>query len=199
MRTTFLRKLAAVMLLLAPSGAWAEAAEIRIAEQYGLAFLPLMIMRDQKLVEKHAAKAGLAKVEVVWSRLGAVNAINDALLGGKLDFAAGGVPSLVVLWDKTKGTPAAVRGVVALRDIPNDLIVSSPKVKPIRDFGPQDKIAVTAVKISNQALAPQMAAARQFGDSAYENLDPLPTGMPHPDAPTPLAFAKSASTPPFSP
>ncbi len=162
-----LRKLSAVMLLLAPSGAWAETAEIRIAEQYGLAFLPLMIMRDQKLVEKHAAKAGLAKLEVVWSRLGAVNAINDALLGGKLDFAAGGVPSLVMLWAKTQGTPAAVRGVVALGDIPNELVVSGPKVKSIRDFGPQDKIAVTAVKISNQAIALQMAAAREFGDSAY--------------------------------
>jgi sulfonate transport system substrate-binding protein len=198
MKTAFLRKLAAVMLLSAPGGGWAETAEIRIAEQYGLAFLPLMIMRDQKLVEKHAARAGLAKLQVVWSRLGAVSAINDALLGGKLDFAAGGVPSLVMLWAKTKGKPAAVRGVVALGDIPNELVVSGPKVKSIRDFGPQDKIAVTAVKISNQAIALQMAAAREFGDSAYEKLDPLTVGMAHPDAAIALLSGKGGITAHFS-
>src|SRR5260370_3974183 len=198
MRTMLLRKLSAVMLLLSPSGAWAETSEIRIAEQYGVAFLPLMIMRDQRLVERHAAKAGLAKLEVVWSRLGAVNAINDALLGGKLDFAAGRVPSLVILWAKTKGTPTAVRGVVALGDIPNELVVSGPKVKSIRDFGPHDKIAVTAVKISNQAIALQTAAARELGDSSYEKLDPLTIGMAHPDAAIALLSGSGGVTPHFS-
>ena len=43
MRTSFLRKLTAVMLLLAPSDARAETAEIRIAEQYGVAFLPFLL------------------------------------------------------------------------------------------------------------------------------------------------------------
>ena len=198
MTTTCQRKVAAMMLFLLTEGAWAETAELRIAEQYGIAFLPLMIMRDQALVEKHAAKAGMAKLQVVWSKLGAVSAINDALLAGKLDFAAGGVPSLVTLWSKTKGTPGAVRGVVALGDIPNELVVSRPEVKSIRDFGPQDKIAVTAVKISNQAIALQMAAAREFGDAAYEKLDPLTIGMAHPDAAIALLSGKGAITAHFS-
>src|SRR2546428_13471004 len=82
-----------------------EPRELRVAEQYGLAFLPLMIMRDQHLVERRAKQLGLAKLEVKWARLGAVSAINDALLAGELDFAAGGGPSLVLLWSKTRGTP----------------------------------------------------------------------------------------------
>jgi NitT/TauT family transport system substrate-binding protein len=195
---TCMRKLALFGLLLLAPSVRAEPAEIRVAEQYGLAFLPLMIMRDQRLVEKHAAKAGLGSLRMTWSKLGAISAINDALLSGNLDFAAGGVPSLVTLWSKTKGSPDAVRGVVALGDIPNELIVSRPEVKSLRDLGPQDKIAVTAVKISNQALALEMAAAREFGDAAWEKLDPLTVGMAHPDAAIALLSGTGGITAHFS-
>ncbi|HYZ89264.1 MAG TPA: ABC transporter substrate-binding protein, partial [Myxococcales bacterium] len=175
-----------------------EPNEIRIAEQYGLAFLPLMIMRDQRILERRAKEIGLANLEVRWAKFGAVSAINDALLAGELDFAAGGVPSLVLLWSKTRGTPEVVRGVAALGDIPNELIVSRPEVKSIRDLGPQDKIAVSAVKISNQALALQMAAAQQFGQDNYEKLDSLTVAMAHPDAAVALLSGSGAITAHFS-
>jgi NitT/TauT family transport system substrate-binding protein len=191
-----------VSIALAFGAAAAEPGEIRIAEQYGLAFLPLMIMRDQRILERRAKQLGLEKLEVRWAKIGAVNAINDALLAGQLDFAAGGVPSLVLLWSKTRGTPDAVRAIGALGDIPNELVVSRPEVKSIRDLGPQDKIAVTAVKISNQALALQMAAAQQFGDDNYERLDSLTVGMAHPDATVALLSGSGTITghfaaPPF--
>ncbi|HWE26192.1 MAG TPA: ABC transporter substrate-binding protein [Myxococcales bacterium] len=190
------------MTALALCAAFASAAgepdEIRIAEQYGLAFLPLMIMRDQRLLERRASQAGLSKLEVRWAKFGAVSAINDALLAGELDFAAGGVPSLVLLWSKTRGTPDAVRGVGALGDIPNELIVSRPEVKSIRDLGAGDKIAVSAVKISNQAVALQMAAAQQFGADNYEKLDSLTVAMAHPDAAIALLSRNGAITAHFS-
>jgi len=176
----------------------AEATEIRIAEQYGLAFLPLMIMRDQRIIERRGAQLGVAKLDVKWAKIGAVNAINDALLAGELDFAAGGVPSLVLLWAKTRNTAGAVRGVAALGDIPNELIVSRREVKSIRDLGPSDKIAVTAVKISNQAIALQMAAAQEFGPDNYEKLDPLTVGMAHPDAAVALLSGSGGITGHFS-
>jgi NitT/TauT family transport system substrate-binding protein len=176
----------------------AERSEIRVAEQYGLSFLPLMIMRDRGLVEAHARRLGMPAFQVTWIKLGAVNAINDALLAGNLDFAAGGVPSLVTLWSKTRGTPGEVRGIGALGDIPNELLVSRPEVKSIRDLGPQDKIAVTAVKISNQALALEMAAAQAFGDGEYEKLDALTVGMAHPDATAALLSGSGGITGHFS-
>jgi NitT/TauT family transport system substrate-binding protein len=108
--------------------------------------------------------------------------MNDALLSGSLEFASGGVPSLITLWAKTKGTPLEVRGVGALNDMPNELITSNPKVKTIRDFTEKDKIAVTSVKISTQALLLQMAAAKEWGEANYEKLDPFTVSMPHPDA-----------------
>jgi len=54
------------------------------------------------------------------------------------------------------------------------------------------------VKISNQAIALQMAAAREFGDAAYEKLDPLTISMAHPDATIALLSGKGAITAHFS-
>jgi len=175
----------ATLILLAIAGtrrASAEADQIRAAQQYGLSYLALMLMEDGRLVEKHAKAAGLPEPKVTWAKLGGPGAMNDALLSGSLEFASGGVPSLITLWAKTKGTPLEVRGVGALNDMPNELITSNPKVKTIRDFTEKDKIAVTSVKISTQALLLQMAAAKEWGEASYEKLDSFTVSMPHPDA-----------------
>jgi len=188
----------AMLVSLAAGAALAEVSEIRAAEQYGTSYLALMIMQDAKLIEKHAKAAGLGDVKVTWAKLGGPGAMNDALLSGGLDFASGGVPSMITLWAKTKGTPLWVRGVGALNDMPNELITSNPRVKTIRDFTEKDKIAVTTVKISTQALLLQMAAAREFGDSNYEKLDPLTVSMPHPDAMAALLSGSGAITAHFA-
>ncbi|HKD40688.1 MAG TPA: ABC transporter substrate-binding protein [Myxococcaceae bacterium] len=176
----------------------AEVTQIRAAQQYGLSYLALMIMEDKKLVEKQAKASGLGEVKVTWAKLGGPGAMNDALLSGGLDFASGGVPSLITLWAKTKDTPIWVRGVGALNDMPVELITSNPKVKTIRDFTEKDKIAVTSVKISTQALLLQMAAAKEWGDANYEKLDSLTVSMPHPDAMTALLSGSGAITAHFS-
>jgi NitT/TauT family transport system substrate-binding protein len=166
--------------------ATAETNKINAAKQYGLSYLPLMIMEDQKLVEKHAAALGLNDLKVLWVTLGGPSAMNDALLSGGLDFAAGGVPSLSTLWAKTRNTPLAIHGVAALNDMPVDLVSSNPNVKKLSDFSDKDKIAVTSVKISTQALLLQMASAKEFGDASYEKFDSLTVSMPHPEAMTAL-------------
>ncbi|MFL5360287.1 MAG: ABC transporter substrate-binding protein, partial [Myxococcales bacterium] len=80
----------------------------------------------------------------------------------------------------------------------NELIVKRPGVKSVRDLGPDDKIAVSAVKISNQAIALQMAAAQQFGSENWDKLDALTVGMPHPDAAVALLSGSGAITGHFS-
>ena len=45
------------LALLSPRLA-AELAEINVAQQYGISYLPLMVMEEQKLIEKHAKAAG---------------------------------------------------------------------------------------------------------------------------------------------
>ena len=192
----------ALLVLLVAAPVLAETNEIHCAQQYGTSYLALMMMQDQKLIEKHAKQAGLGDVKVSWAKLGGPGAMNDALLSGGLDFATGGVPSLITLWAKTAGSPMEVRGVGALNDMPNELMTNNPKVKALKDFGPGDKIAVTTVKISTQALLLQMAAAKEWGDKNFDKLDPLTVSMPHPDAAAALLSGSGSITahyasPPF--
>jgi NitT/TauT family transport system substrate-binding protein len=170
------------LLVIVPSLARAEVREVHCAQQFGLSYLALMMMEDGRLVEKQAEKLGLSGLKTTWSKFGGVGPMNDALLSGRVDFSAGGVPSVATLWAKTKGTPLEVRGVGALNNMPVELITSDPEVKSIRDFGPKDKIAVPTVKMSNQALFLEMGAAKEFGEENYEKLDALTVTMPHPDA-----------------
>ncbi len=187
-----------IVLLIASAAARGEVNEVRAAQQFGLSYLALMIMEDSKLVEKQAKAAGLGDIKVSWAKLGGPGAMNDALLSGSLDFGSGGVPSLITLWSKTAGTPNEVRGVGALNSMPVDLVTSNPDVKSIRDFTDKDKIAVTTVKVSTQALLLQMAAAQAFGEQNYAKLDPLTVSLPHPDAMTALLGGSGTITAHFS-
>lgn len=95
----------AVALVVAPP-AWGEASEVRISHGYGVLYLPLMVMESQKLLEKHAAAAGLQGVKATYLVLDGGNVINDAMLSGALDIASSGVPGFLTLWAKAKDNPA---------------------------------------------------------------------------------------------
>jgi NitT/TauT family transport system substrate-binding protein len=172
---------ALLMLAAGCGGARAETAEVRIATPFGIGFLPLTIMQHQKLLEARARSVGLGEVKVTWRKFAGGNVMNDALLSGDLDFASGGVPPFLTLWEKTKGSLQA-KGVAALSALPMLLNTRDPKVKSIKDFADGDKIALAAVKVSGQALVLQMAAARMFGEKNYAQLDKLTVGMGQPDA-----------------
>ncbi|MDU0341305.1 ABC transporter substrate-binding protein [Bosea rubneri] len=189
---------AAGLALLATSQAHAEVKEIKAAQQYGLSSLPLMIMEDGKLVEKQAKALGLPELVVTWVKLGNPGAITEGLVSGGLDFGSGGVPSLLTLWSRTQGTAMEVKGAGAIVNMPMELLTTSPKVKSIRDFTEQDRIAVTTVRVSNQALLLQMAAAKEFGSENYAKLDPLTVSLPHPEATSTLLSGSGVISAHFS-
>lgn len=189
---------AALVVAFSAICAHAEPQQIRAAQQYGLSYLPLMIMEDSKLIEKQAEKAGLPGLTASWVKLGGSAPMNDALLSGSIDFGAGGVPNLTTLWAKTKGTPLAVHGVGALNNMPVDLVTTNPNVKSIKDLSAADKIAVTSVKVSTQSLLLQMAVAKEWGAANFEKLDSLTVAMPHPEAVTALLSGSGAITGHFS-
>ena len=172
----------AILLPLLTGAAAAETSTIRVAQQFGLGYLPLMIMEDQKLVEKAVAAAGLPPVAVTWAKVGGPAAVNDALLSGSVDFAAGGLPALLTLWSRTKDARSAVKGVAAISEMPFDFVVNRPGIQSLDDFTPQDKIAVTSIKVSNQALVLEMAAAQRYGMAQYDKLDVLTVSLSHPDS-----------------
>ncbi len=55
--------LSVALMALPPGTARAEISEVRISQQYGLTFLPLIVARNQHFIEKHAAAAGLTDLK----------------------------------------------------------------------------------------------------------------------------------------
>jgi sulfonate transport system substrate-binding protein len=169
----------AVVALLANT-ARAEVKEVAVAQLYGIAYLPLMIMEDGKLLEKHARMAGLGDLKVSWTKFSGTNVANDALLSGRLHFASGGVPGFATLWASTRGTLEA-RAVGAMCSMPLYLNTRNPNLKTIKDLTGRDRIALPAVKLSAQSIVLQMAAEQAFGSGNHYRLDPLTVSMSHPD------------------
>lgn len=186
-RSTFSRLATAVGLgfsllagaVVAPAQAHAEG-EIRIAEQFGIVYLLLNVVRDQHLIEKHGKEAGI-DIKVDWTQLSGGSAVNDALLSGAIDIAGAGVGPLLTIWDRTHGRQD-VKAVASLGNFPYYLLSNNPKVKTIADFTEKDRIAVPAVGVSVQSRFLQYAAAKQWGDKEYNRLDKYTIAVPHPDA-----------------
>ena len=116
--------------------------------------------------------------------------MNDGLISGALHFAAQGAPSMILLWDKTRGQ---IKGVAAMTTYPLYLISRNPDVKTVKDFTAKDKIAVPSIKISTQAIMLQMAAATAFGDKDFAKLDVFTVPCL-----TRMRFSRSRTIPPAS-
>ncbi|MDT3670354.1 MAG: ABC transporter substrate-binding protein [Aromatoleum sp.] len=199
---SFSRFIAALALLSAGSVVHAEKAELRLAQQYGISYLPLMVVEHKRLIEKHAAAEGLGDIRVCWSKFAGGNVMNDALLSGSLDFAAAGVAPATTLWAKTRGTPSEVRLVSATGSMPMLLNTRNPDVHSIKDFTEKDRIALPAVKVSIQAVTLQMAAEKLYGEGNHNKLDANTVTLAHPDAQAALLSGRGEisahfTTPPF--
>ena len=172
--------LSAAVLALAPLSASAQ--EVRIARQFSMGYLQFNVMEHEKLLEKHAAALGLKDVKIAWTTFNGPDAMNNALISDSIDIVAGGVPGLVTLWARTKGTANEVKGISALSSQPFLMNTREERIKSIADLKDSDRIAVPAVKVSVQAVALQMAAAKMFGQANYGKYDPLTVSMSPPDA-----------------
>jgi NitT/TauT family transport system substrate-binding protein len=167
--------------ILVPRGACAEANVVRVAKQFGVGYMQYMVMQELKLIEKHAKAAGL-DITTEWATFRSSDVMNDALISGSVDFVSLGVPGIITIYSKTKGSVNEVKGVMGLNVSPLMLLVRDPAIKSLKDFNDSHRIALPAVKVSNQAIILQMAAAKEFGDAKYAALDHLTVSMSHPDA-----------------
>ena len=200
-RRTSLAALAACALLLAgpPAGAQ-QKTEITITRQPGILYLPSHVMEKERLIEQEAAKRGIPNLTVHWANLAGGGAQTDALLSGNVDAVNTGVGNLLLLWDRTKG---GVKGIVANSALPLTLITRNPAIKTLKDYGPNDRIAVPTLKVSTQAILLQMAAEKLWGPDQMTKLDANTVQLGHPDAATMMANPKGEITshftaPPYS-
>jgi NitT/TauT family transport system substrate-binding protein len=172
---------AALAAVILACGAQAEVSKVRVSRQFGLPYLPMIVIEHQHLLEKNAKAAGI-DVETEWSQRAGPAADLDALLAGQADFIGPGVPTLATVWDKTVGTPQEVRALIAMQSMPYVLVTRNPAVKTIADFTDKDKIALPAVKLTGHAIALEMESAKIWGPDQYNKLDSITITRSHADA-----------------
>jgi len=171
----------------APAAGAAPQQEIRIAQQFGLIYAPLLIAKEKQIFEKYGLK-------VTWSEYGSGAALREALVANDVDVAFMGIPPFLIGWDK--GLPAKIA--IGFNTVPNALVTYHPEIKSLKDFKPQHKIGIPAPG-SNQHIFLAMAAEKELGDP--QALDNNLVALPHPDGAAVLLAQKDIdahfTTPPY--
>ena len=170
--------LAACMVLAAPAGA-AESTEFRIGRQPGLVYLQAIIMEEKKLIEKHAAAMGLPGVKVEWRIITSGGVMTEAVLSDSINIGISGVSNMLLVWSKTNGQIKAISGMAGL---PFKMLTRNPNVKSIKDFGPNDRIAVPTIRVSMQAMMMGIALEQALGPGQHGKLDTNQVQLGHPEA-----------------
>ncbi|CNH37408.1 ABC-type taurine transport system%2C periplasmic component [Yersinia frederiksenii] len=186
-------------LALSPFAVHAEGS-ISIAQQFGIGYLILDVVRDQQLIEKHGKDQGI-DINVDWRTISGATGMNEALLSGALDVASAGVPPMLTVWDRTRGRQN-VKAIASLGSMPNYLLSNNPAVNKISDLSEKDRIAVPAAGVGFQSRTLQIETAKLYGNSEYKRFDTITVSLPHPDASAALIAGGSEisahfSSPPF--
>ncbi|ARU95901.1 ABC transporter substrate-binding protein [Tatumella citrea] len=169
---------------------------ISIAQQFGIGYLLLDVVRDQHLIEEQGKKEGL-DIKVEWRTLSGATAMNEGVLTGALDVAAAGVPAMLTVWDRTYGHQN-VKAIASLGSMPGYLLSNNPAVKSIKDLTDKDRIAAPAAGVGFQSRTLQIATAEVYGNSEFKKFDNITVSLPHPDATVALISGKSEVTAHFS-
>jgi len=153
-----------------PAARAGEAGELRIAKQPGLGYLPLIVMREQRLIENRAPD-----VRIEWRQLTSGPLVRDAMIAGQVDIGSGGFPPFAEAVDKGQHWKA----VGGLNEMALFLNCARASIRSLKDLNPNDRIAVPAVG-SVQHVILQMEAERELGDA--RKLDRHLVAMSHYDA-----------------
>jgi NitT/TauT family transport system substrate-binding protein len=153
---------------------------VRFVQQRGLLYLPIDMMVSAGVLQNEADKLGLGKIDASVATLSGPGPVIDALLSGAADYGTAALPSLLTLWEKTRGSVNEVRAVGAVSNGAMTLYSINPNVKSIADLTDADRIAVPTVGLSFNAMMLQMAAEKQWNEP--HRLDHLTVSLGHPDA-----------------
>jgi NitT/TauT family transport system substrate-binding protein len=182
-----------VSLLAAPSVVrGAEPLKVTFAQQRGLLYLPVDEMVSGGILQKEADKLGLGKVEATATALSGPGPVLDAILSGAADYGTAALPSLLTLWEKTRGSANEVKAIGTVSNGAMTLYTINPNVKTLADFTEKDRIAVPTVRLSFNAMMLQMACEEAFKDP--HKLDHLTVGIGHPDAVTAMSAGYGKAT-----
>ena len=184
-----LRRLVLVLAVSAPAAPARAQEPVRVGIGFGLAFLPIFLCEDLKLIEKHGKDAHL-NLKVSYQRFPGAGPLQDALASGAIDVAPYGVAPLLTAWEKGKGNPRQIVAVAGLSTLPLTLLTNRAGVRTLADFRPTDRIAVPTAS-SPQAYLLRMQAEKVFGQ--YDRLQGQVVTLANPDAVAALV-ASAANT-----
>lgn len=178
LRSLLVVGLSAALLLSGTTGSLAEVSKLRIGLQFGLAYLAVIVAQNEGLIAKRAASAGIPNLHVSLLRFSGSTAINEALLSNSIDVGTLGTGGALIAWDKTRGRQQ-IKSLANISSVQYSIYTNTESIKSLKDFGPDDKIAVPAFN-SPQAIYLRVASERLLGDR--EKVEPLMVNLPHPDA-----------------
>lgn len=141
---------------------------LTIAHQYGMAYAPFEVMKQQNLIEKY-----YDGVEVEWSTLNSGSAINEGFASGDIDVGGMGVAPAIT--GVTSGVPYKIAANMSAQ--PHKIMTNDPDIKTLKDIGDKQIALVNIGSIQHILLA--MAADEQLGDA--HALDNNIAAMAHPD------------------
>jgi len=88
----------ALLLLAQPANrARAEVTELRMATQFGIGAMAMIIMQKNRVLERQLAAAGVPDTKVTWRQFPGGNPMNEGLLSGSLDIVSGGTTVFITL------------------------------------------------------------------------------------------------------
>jgi NitT/TauT family transport system substrate-binding protein len=180
--------LAALSLALAIASPVRAEEPVRIGLGFGLAFLPIYICEDLKLVEKHGKENHL-DLRVSYQRFLGPGPLQEALADGAIDMAPFGAAPLLTAWEKAKDTPRQIFAVSGLTTLPPVLLANRSDIRSLADFRSTDRIAVPASS-APQLFLLQMQSEKVFGQ--YDKLRNQIVVLSHADAVSDLAGAKGS-------
>jgi NitT/TauT family transport system substrate-binding protein len=134
--------------------------KVRIMSGYALTLLPQYVVIEHKLIEKQAEALGLKDVSVDFNRSPSAVTAAEALITDQIDVALYAAGPMLNLWDKTGGR---FKGIMSVSAYSSNIYTVDPKINSIDDLGPNDRVAMTDIKTSNQAIILQMKAASERG------------------------------------
>ncbi|HWG05202.1 MAG TPA: MetQ/NlpA family ABC transporter substrate-binding protein, partial [Beijerinckiaceae bacterium] len=153
--------------------------QVKIGIGFGLAFLPVYICEDLKLIEKHGKEAHL-DVKASYQRFMDAASLQNAIASGAIDMGPFGTAPLLAAWQKAKDTPDQIFAISGLTSLPMVLLSNQANVKSIDDFKPDDRIAVPTLT-SPQVYLLEMQSDKGFF-SRYDRLHNQLVVLSHADA-----------------
>jgi len=163
------------------SGDQSSQKSITVAEQYGLAYAPVQLIKELQLLEELDPD-----LKVKWKQLSNTTSIRESMLAGEVDAAFMAIPPFLIA--KDKGMEWKI--ISGLSESPLGLMTNRNYINSLADFKAEDKIALPQPG-SIQHILLSMAAQRNYGET--DKFDNRLLTMNHPDAMNALLAGREVS------